>query len=1000
MDDKDKTVLFTSTSKTPSVVGFDVLKRDVIALGCITEDEFKTVVAQDASVSSSDSDASTVSAAKELVRQGKLTSFQAQFVLAGRARGLMLGPYLVLDKIGQGGMGNVYRARHQRMNRIVAIKVLNLQGQLSSELTKRFERETRAAAKLIHPNIVTAFDAGEEGKTHFLVMEYVDGQDLKTLIDRKGPLSIRDAIDYTIQAAQGLQYAHEQNIIHRDIKPANLLLDQSGCVKVLDMGLARIGEGANVEDWTTNGLTADGTVMGTMDYMSPEQGTDTRTADVRSDIYSLGCTLYTLLTREPMYPGGSLFQKITAHRESLIPSVRTKRSDVPVALEQVITRMVAKKPSDRPQSMAAVIDQLKMVLARPADSTESHSVAKGVSKSGAMAGDGETVVQQAAETKANVPKVPAVLASTSSSAIERLMAKKKSRQFKERLYVGGLAASLFLAAFGFYVFNRSGKSAVQVENKKDVGGTASSRTPSAQPLTLRRGKMTVTVEPSTAKLFILDANGSRTEQKLVNGLNIVMLAPGEYTLEASCEGYDNHQEKLEILADQSASRSIVLKRVEIASIESASRSVEPDASELAMSTSASSTSASSTSAAEPKPEGTASSEVDMEPAKDPNDPAEIVKALGVESANGGTDGKMAAKVDAMPLDRETPSDSSNTAQNKRSQSTLGRKLGKASAIPVVDMYDKTTGWETGKGIPEPGIVPFNAKTAAKLQEQWAKYYKVPRAFTNKIGMVFVLIPPGEFQSGFSDEDLDQFAANSDGLIKRQDLVGRNYWPKHRVVIPKPYYIGITEVTLGQYQYVAGEKEIEIRSPDAANAPAELDYARAIRFCNAISLGHGLSQPYKYTTGTVISTGDIGFRLPSEYEWEYAGRAGSDSRFWCQPEMVLSTDWFLQNSQRIRGVAQLTSNPFGLYDVQGNAEELVQGYNKTIVESPPVDGLVVSRISGDVSGLVTCGGKSSQNLWLFHFSKRYRYGPEFSPEATGGGIRLVIDVEAVQSISSK
>ena len=175
--------------------------------------------------------------ANELYREGKLTKFQAQAIYQDKTRGLVVGNYVVLDRLGKGGMGQVYKAQHRKMKRVVALKVLPSASTQSSESVKRFQREVEAAAKLSHPNIVTAYDADEARGIHFLVMEYVDGCDLSSLVKTHGPLSVATAVDYIVQAARGLEYAHGKGVIHRDIKPHNLLFDKQKTVKVLDMGL-------------------------------------------------------------------------------------------------------------------------------------------------------------------------------------------------------------------------------------------------------------------------------------------------------------------------------------------------------------------------------------------------------------------------------------------------------------------------------------------------------------------------------------------------------------------------------------------------------------------------------------------------------------------------------------------------------------------------------------------------------------------------------------------
>ena len=295
----------------------------------------------------------------KLADAGRLTAFQAQAIHEGRMSDLVIGNYEILARLGAGGMGTVFKARHRRMKRIVALKVMSRQLCNNQNSVQRFQREVETIARLSHPNIVLAYDADEAEVGHFLVMELVDGRDLASVVQQSGPLSIRDAVSCTIQTAQGLAYAHSQSIMHRDIKPANLLRDHLGMVKITDLGLARLNQAAQADADT--GLTQTGSVVGTPDYMSPEQAMDSGGIDHRTDIYSLGCTLYYLLLGSPPYQGNSIMATLLKHRDMPIPMLSALRPDTPAELEAVFRKMVAKKPADRFQTMEDVVAALMTV---------------------------------------------------------------------------------------------------------------------------------------------------------------------------------------------------------------------------------------------------------------------------------------------------------------------------------------------------------------------------------------------------------------------------------------------------------------------------------------------------------------------------------------------------------------------------------------------------------------------------------------------------------------
>lgn len=366
----DTEVQGRSATQTVSAAGFvEGLRRS----GLMPGEELSQLLQElnwDDSVDETDGS----SLAKAFVVQRKLTPFQAKLLLRGRWKGLVLGNYVILERLGQGGMGSVFKARHTRMGRIVCLKVVNSSSRQAPAVIERFRNEARALAALTHPNIVVAHDADESKGVPYLVMEYIDGDDLAKTVRQNSPLPISDALEVAIQTAAALSYAHGQGVIHRDVKPHNIVAtrdpgDRSLSVKVLDLGLARFDTliSDNPDASVLAAMTNTGVVIGTVDYMSPEQALDSRSADARSDIYSLGCTLFFLLTGQPPFQGDTVMKRLIAHREQPIPPLQgipslqgNKRSQRD--LEAVMHKMLAKRPENRYQTMQDVLVDLHAVV--------------------------------------------------------------------------------------------------------------------------------------------------------------------------------------------------------------------------------------------------------------------------------------------------------------------------------------------------------------------------------------------------------------------------------------------------------------------------------------------------------------------------------------------------------------------------------------------------------------------------------------------------------------
>jgi serine/threonine protein kinase/Leucine-rich repeat (LRR) protein len=428
--------------------------------------------------------------ARQLVQSKQLTKFQAQEIYHGRTNSLIMGNYTLLDKIGAGGMGQVFKAQHRRMERHVAIKMLPKAVMKDAAAAARFQREVVVASRLLHPNIVSAFDADEANGVHFLVMEYVEGSDLAALVKKNGPFPVTKGVSYMLQAARGLEFAHGEGVVHRDIKPANLLLDKKGVVKILDMGLARIDSGGDAA--TQAELTGTGAVMGTVDYMAPEQALSTKHADARADIYSLGCTLHYLLTGKAAYDGDTLMAKLLAHREKPIPSLGPER---PTQVQAIFEKMVAKKIEDRYQTMSDVVAALEHCQSN-------LSTSFGAARSlGTSSGSDRTSFVNDAPTRTTQKPKPAKNAAAAEANASTTPGKYDNRFILKAVGAGILALAI-LAAVIFLLRSKDGTLTVEINQPDAVvqvlneEGTVEISQPGG------KGTISISVDPGKHRLKV------------------------------------------------------------------------------------------------------------------------------------------------------------------------------------------------------------------------------------------------------------------------------------------------------------------------------------------------------------------------------------------------------------------------------------------------------------------------------------------------------------------
>ena len=808
-----------------------------------------------------------------------------------------LGEYRLLEKLGEGGMGTVYKALHTRLDRIVALKMIRHKCEDDESLISRFDREMKAVGRINHPNVIQAYDAREITGTRILVTEFVDGMDLAELGRRHGRLPIAEACEIARQAALGLQAAHQFGLVHRDIKPSNLMLARTGQVKVLDLGLARLQSAPLAE----GELTTSGQIMGTADFMAPEQVVDCHHVDIRGDIYSLGCTLYKLIVGE--VPFGSpdydtVFAKMTAHVMKAVRPIRQLRKEVPAGLASVIDRMLAKAPADRFATPAEVAQALAPFtkgcdLARlwilPAEQNpkpESGRRSPTLTSPSPLPNDPLATWQPTTPPPAAVPFHTAV--EPGQAQAWRPSPTKTTGPGSVRILIG-----LLLCVLAIWL------TVVSLERL---------RKPSSPPTPVAKPEVVSQVEthyskrpqPEAKSPPPIDARPASTSTKTAS-----QPAASTTPLEKPAESKTEPPAKvapaeIPVAVKPELTPSSTTEKPAESKTEPAAK-VAPAEKPVAV-----------------KPELTPSSTTEKPAESKTEPPAKVTPA----------EKPVAVKPEPAP--------SSTSEKPAESKTEPPAKPEVAMNVPPVTK--PATGKLGSSKKPPVAVAPFDATQAKSFQEQWAAHLGVSVEQTNSIDMKLVLVPPGEFRMGQNDYQGAVLIPGSS-----------NEMPSHRVVITRPFWLGATEVTQAEFQAVMGADfkssagkpnhfsaqgagRNKVVGLDTSRHPVEtVEWADAVKFCGKLSdLPAEKSRGHKY-------------RLPTEAEWEYACRAGSTTTWFCGDDSGAAANfgWFSPEAADItQSVGKKKPNPWGVHDMLGNVHEWCndwfdeQYYQKSPVEDPP------------------------------------------------------------------
>jgi serine/threonine protein kinase/formylglycine-generating enzyme required for sulfatase activity len=919
-----------------------------------------------------------------------------------------LGHYEILKVLGQGGFGIVFKAFDEKLHRHVAIKVMNPQMAATSPPRKRFLREARSAAAIRNENIV-AVHSVEEEPLPYLVMEFIDGNTLQDKLNENGPLEVTEILYLGQQIAGGLAAAHALGLIHRDIKPGNILIEGAveQKVKITDFGLARAADDAS--------LTRSGVISGTPMYMAPEQATG-QALDQRTDLFSLGSVLYQMACGRPPFRAPSTVAVLRRVTEDTARPLQEIVPELPDWLVTIVNKLLEKKPEDRFQSAKEVADllgkcrtelQLNGVVSSIPLPQSSHLAPQDEPSSAAHSSTDRRSPNQPSSQPAIAQPSAAPQGSSRRSETDRL--KLSWTLYGILLGIMVLLPILFGKQIGSYVNawiwpaipalpGTAVAGGLEFDGKDDF--VSIDAVDWSYPQFTIEAFVTSAPDSDNGTIVQLGSGGDKLEWmslyddqqadpgKRLSGAAIQGKTPFANTSARLTAGVRQHRVlvfdgrymhyyvngiwQAKRFAEAHEGLMWKMKNLRIACDGSERRFFQGRIDQIRISRVArydnnfapitSVTSDDSTLALYNFDEGT----------------GEVLK----DASGNGHDGKIvgAKWVKSKSEDLTSRSDSPAPAiSNLRSQ-----------------MSNSSTGWHGWPAdAPPPAIAPFNAEQAKHHQEAWAKYLDVPVDYTNSIGMKFVLVPPGEFMMGSSPEEIAQ-ALGSAGDDKLWQETINSEGPRHKVVLTKATYIGVHEVTQGQFEQVMGRnpsrfgpmgvsKDV-IADLDTSNFPVEkVSWDEATRFCMELSEVQSLAE-------------DKAYRLLKDAEWEFACRAGTTTEYWIgeNEQERLQTAWLYENSsERTHAVGELKENPFGLYDVHGNVWEWVQDAWDPTFYGQLQGQLAVDPVKPSIAGAphVTRGGCWSSSITSSRSTSRC---PETAAYAgTLIGFRVSLAVEAVR-----